>query len=79
MVMQNDEGSGLTDRRGRPLPLWERDAKSVVKVPLGFTVEVRTRLLEPPGTSRPMHSIATSTHRHSHTLVFSQHTTLITL
>lgn len=65
--MQNDEGIVLMDRRGRPLLLWERDAKSVVKVPLGFTVEVSTRLAEPSRSGRLAHSTATSTHMHTHT------------
>lgn len=43
-MIWKDEGTGLTDRRGRPLPHRKREAKSVVKVPLGSAVEVSARL-----------------------------------
>lgn len=43
-VIQADEGTALTDRRGRPSRQRKRDAKSVVMVPEGSAVEVSTRL-----------------------------------
>lgn len=57
----------LTDRRGRPLQHWKWDAKSVVKVPQGSTVEVSTRLWrkEPEQASRIASHLTTNTHTHT--------------
>lgn len=72
-VIWKDEGTVLTDRRGRPLLHWKWDAKSVVKVPLGSAVEVSARLWrkDPEQAGRIASHLTANTqartHTHTHT------------